>query len=503
MSAVLVPPARFSVNGFHAQPTLAVPVAIEPVPGEQPGIARDATGRILTICGPVIDVAFPRGKLPGLHEALQVGDGDRGIMLEVQQLLGKESVRTIALGRTDGLARQMSVRRTGACLHVPVGPETLGRVFDMLGRPLDGRPAPKSAERWPIRRAVPTTLAVPREPMKLLETGIKVVDLLAPVAHAATTGIIGGAGVGKTILLQELMRTMSHKQGGVVVFAGVGERTREANDLLLDLGASGALKKSVVVLGQMSEPAGARFRAPLAALTMAEYFRDVEAREVLFLVDSISRYMQAGCEISGLLGRLPSEMGYQPTLGYELGVLESRIAATAWVGITSVQAIYVPADDLTDPTVAQAFAHLDTSILLSRQRAALGLYPAIDPLASSSRVLDPAHVGQRHYDIAMRVKQILGRSRQLDDIISLLGMGELQSEDQQIVRRARRLERFLTQPLFVTESITGQPGCHVSLEQTLAGCEAILAGRFDGVDERRLTMIGTAEDLAARREAAL
>ena len=283
---------------------------------------------------------------------------------------------------------------------------------------------------------------------------------------------------------------MSHKHGGVVVFAGVGERTREGNDLWLEMRESGALANSIMVFGQMSEPPGSRFRVALTALTMAEFFRDVENKEVIFLVDNISRYLQAGCEVSGLLGRLPSEMGYQPTLAYDLAVLEERIASTAWAGITSVQAIYVPADDLTDPAVAQTFVHLDASIVLSRDRAAHGLYPAVDPLASTSRLLDPAHIGERHYQVAMRVKQTIERYRELEDIISMLGMEELRPEDQQAVRRARRLERFLTQPLFVTESFTGQPGRHVPLEDTLAGCEAILAGKFDAVDERRLYMIG-------------
>jgi F-type H+-transporting ATPase subunit beta len=364
----------------------------------------------------------------------------------------------------------------------------------MLGEPLDGQAPLRAAERRPIHCAIPESLAVPRQPMRFLETGIKVIDLLAPVARAGTTGIIGGAGVGKTILLHELMRSMSHMQNGVVVFAGVGERTREGNDLWLEMRESGALANSIMVFGQMSDSPGTRYRAPLTALTMAEYFRDVEDKEVLFLVDNITRYLQASGEVSGLLGRLPSEMGYQPTLAYDLGVLEARIASTAWVGITSVQAIYVPADDLTDPTVAQAFVHLDAAILLSRARAAHGLYPAVDPIASNSRLLDPTYVGDRHYQVAMRVRQTLERSRELEDMVAVLGMGELEPVDQWIVRQARRLERFLTQPLFVTESFTGQPGRHVPLEQTLAGCEAILAGRFDAVEERRLTMIGAASD---------
>jgi F-type H+-transporting ATPase subunit beta len=453
-------------------------------------VAAKARGWILAVRGPVIDVEFA-GEMPGLNEALTVANGPRPLILEVQQVLGPTKVRTIALGHTEGLARGLPVERTRQAVQVPVGPPTLGRVFNVLGEPLDGQPAPAAAERRPIHHG--PSCAATRQPLSFLETGIKAIDLLAPVARAGTVGVIGGAGVGKTILLQELMRTMSHRHGAVVVFAGVGERTREGNDLWLEMCASGALASSIMVFGQMSDPPGTRFRAPLTALTMAEYFRDVEDKEVVFVVDSISRYLQAGCEVSGLMGRLPSEMGYQPTLAFDLGVLEERIASTAWVGITSVQAIYVPADDVTDPTVAQSFVHLDASILLSRQRAAHGLYPAVDPLASSSRLLDPVYVGERHYQVAMRVKQTIERYRELEDIISVLGTQELRYEDQHVVRRARRLERFLTQPLFVTESFTGQPGQHVPLVDTLAGCEAILDAKFDAVDERRLYMIGAAE----------
>jgi len=442
----------------------------------------------LSIRGSVIDVEFS-GEMPGLQEALTVKNGCHNVVLEVAQILGPEMIRAIALGHTDGLARGLSVERTGRGIHVPVGPATLGRVFNVLGEPLDGLPAPVAAAHWPIHRSGPVFDGQRHTPT-FRETGIKVIDLLAPVGRFVIAGVIGGAGVGKTMLLQELMRTASHKQGSVIVFAGVGERTREANDLWLEMRESGALAKSIMVLGQMSESPGTRFRAALTALTMAEFFRDVEQREVTFLVDNLARYLQAGCEVSGLLGRLPGQMGYQPTLAYDLGVLESRIASTAGAGITSVQAIYVPADDLTDPAVAQTFAHLDASILLSRDRAARGLYPAVDPLASTSRLLDPVHVGDRHYQVALRVKQTLERYREVKDIIAMLGMEELRPEDQQVVGRARRLERFLTQPLFVSESFTGQAGCYVSVEQTLAGCEAILNGELDTVDERRLHMIG-------------
>jgi F-type H+-transporting ATPase subunit beta len=460
---------------------------------KQPAVGAGSQGRILTVRGSVIDVAFP-GDLPSLHEALTVANGRRDLVLEVEQLLGKKIVRTIALGNPEGLARDLVVERTGESVHVPVGPATMGRVFNVLGEPLDGRGPPAAVERWPIHRPVPS-FAAERRPLAFLETGIKVVDLLAPVGRAGTAGIIGGAGVGKTIMLQEVMRTMSRRNGSMVVFAGVGERSREGNDLWLEMRASGALDSSVMVFGQMSESPGVRFRVALTALTLAEYFRDVEGKEVFFMVDNTLRYLQAGCEVSGLLGRLPGEMGYQPTLATDLAALEARIVSTGCsAGMTSVQAIYVPADDPTDPAVAHTFLHLDTCILLSRERAAHGLYPAVDPLSSTSRLLDPAHLGERHYQVAMRVKQTFERHRQVQDIISLMGMEELRFEDQQTVRRARRLERFLTQPLFTTESFTGRPGRYVALEDTLAGCEAILAGEFDALDERRLAMIGAVKE---------
>lgn len=457
--------------------------------GNKLPIAVPATGRILSIRGSVIDVAF-NGLVPGVHEALIVANGDRGLVLEVEQLLSKKVVRTLALGVTDGLTRDLAVERTGRSIHVPVGPATLGRVFNALGEPLDGLPPPRSAGRWPIHRHAPSFDA-DRPPPRFLETGIKVIDLLAPMARGGTAGVIGGAGIGKTILLQEVMRILSHKDGSVIVFAGVGERTREGNDLWLDMRKSGSLSNSILVFGQMSEPPGVRFRVALTALTMAEYFRDVEQKEVIFAVDNILRYLQAGCEVSGLLGRLPSEMGYQPTLASDLAVLQARIVSKGnWSGITTIQAIYVPADDLKDPGVAQAFVHLDSSILLSRDRAAHGLYPAVDPLVCSSRLLDPTFLGERHYQVAMRVKQTLQRYREVQDMLTMLGMEELRPDDQQAVRRARRLERFLTQPLFSAESFTGRPGQYVAPEETLSGCEAILDGKFDNVDERRLYMIG-------------
>jgi F-type H+-transporting ATPase subunit beta len=438
--------------------------------------------------------------MPGLHEALTVANGPRPLVLEVEHLLTGGIVQTIALGDTDGLARGLIVERTGQGVHVPVGPETLGRVLNVLGEPLDGLAPPAARDQWPIHRPTPS-FGADRHTGTVVETGIKIIDLLAPVGRSGTAGIIGGAGVGKTILLQEVMRTISHRPEVIVVFAGVGERSREGNDLWLEMRESGALAKSVMVFGPMSESPGVRFRVVLTALTMAEFFRDVEQKEVVFLVDNILRYLQAGSEVSGLLGRLPSEMGYQPTLGHDLALLEARIVSNGcWAGITSVQAVYVPADDLTDPAVAHAFLHFDTSIALSRDRAAHGLYPAMDPLRSSSRLLDPSLVGERHYQIAMRVKQIFERYGEVRDIISMLGTDELRHEDEQVVRRARRLERFLTQPLFTTEPFTGQPGQYVPLEDTLAGCEAIMAGEFDAVDERQLYMIGAASFQGRRQK---
>jgi F-type H+-transporting ATPase subunit beta len=419
----------------------------------------------------------------------------QALVLEVQQLLSGRIVRTIALGNTEGVSRGLIVERTGRGIHVPVAAANLGRVFNVLGEPIDGLAPLACGERWPIHRPAPS-FDVDRPELTFLETGIKVIDLLAPVGRRGTAGIIGGAGIGKTILLQEVMRTISGKPDCVVIFAGVGERTREGNDIWLEMRDSGALAKSVMVFGQMSEAPGVRFRTVLTALTMAEFFRDVEQKEVIFLVDNLLRYLQAGCEVSGLLGHLSSQMGYQPTLTSDLALLEARIVSSSyWAGITSIQAIYVPADDLTDPAVAQTFLHLDTSLLLSRDRAARGLYPALDPLGSTSRLLDPACIGEQHYRVAMRVKQIVQRYRDVQDIVAMLGMDELPLEDQQVVRRARRLERFLTQPLFTTESFTAKPGRYVTLEDTLAGCEAILGGEFDAVQELSLHMIGGVKEL--------
>jgi F-type H+-transporting ATPase subunit beta len=451
-------------------------------------------GRVAAIRGAVVEVEFEQ-ELAAINEAVQAEVDGRTIVMEVSQHLDLHTVRAIAMTNTEGLARGMAVERTGRPITVPVGPQTLGRLFNALGQPLDGGDPLDEAERWPIHRPSPP-LESQRHGLEFLETGIKLIDLLAPMARGGKAGLVGGAGVGKTILLQELIRTMNRNHGGGAVFAGVGERTREGNDLWLEMQQTGTLANSVLVFGQMNDAPGSRFRVALSALTMAEYFRDVHKSEVLFLVDNVFRYVQAGSEVSGLLGRLPSEVGYQPTLADDLAIFEERIASVNGASITSVQAVYVPADDLTDPAVAQTFGHLDASIVLSRNLAAQGLYPAIDPLASTSRLLDPVTIGPRHYAVALRVKQTIERYRELQDIIAMLGMDELSADDQNMVRRARRLERFLTQPLFVTETFTGHKGRHVSREQTIGGCEAILDGKCDTVDELRLYMIGALDEVA-------
>jgi F-type H+-transporting ATPase subunit beta len=436
-----------------------------------------------------VEVAFAEEHLPAVYEALNLRTDGREVLLEVSHHVSPTGVRAIVLGHPEGLARGMIVGRTGGPVRVPVGPNTLGRLFNVLGDPLDGLPAPV-AQRMPIHCSAPP-LTAQRRKVEFLQTGIKVIDLLAPLARGGKAGLIGGAGVGKTVLLQELIRTVSDRRDGVAVFAGVGERTREGNDLWLEMQQTGVIGRTILVFGQMNEAPGCRYRVALSALTMAEYFRDTEHRDVMFLVDNVFRYVQAGAEVSGLLGRLPSEVGYQPTLADDLAALEERVAAAGGAAITSVQAVYVPADDLTDPAVAHTFAHLDASIVLARSMAARGLYPAVDPLASTSRLLDPAHLGDRHYQVALRVRETIARYRALEDIIAMLGTEELSADDQQVVKRARRLERFLTQPMFVTETFTGLKGRHVPLQDTIAGCEMILDGKFDATDEVKLYMIGS------------
>lgn len=461
-------------------------------PTDSPSADRNPNGRVTAVHGSVVEVVFEHG-LPAINEALRLTAGEQPITLEVAHHLDPRTVRTIALAPTEGLARGTVVARTGGPIQVPVGPAALGRLMNVLGEPLDGGDPLDGVERWPIHRAAPPLVAQ-RRGVEFLETGIKVIDLLAPLARGGKAGLIGGAGVGKTVLLQEFIRSVSYDHKGVSVFAGVGERTREGNDLWHEMQETGVLANAILLFGQMSDPPGSRFRVALSALTIAEYFRDVKHSEVMFLVDNIFRYVQAGSEVSGLLGRLPSEVGYQPTLADDLGTLEERIASVADAAITSVQAVYVPADDMTDPAVVQTFTHLDASIVLSRGLAARGLYPAIDPLASTSRLLDPVRLGERHYRVALRVKETIERYRELQDIIAMLGLEELSAADQLIVRRARRLEHFLTQPFFVTEMFTGHEGRHVPLPQTVAGCEAILDGKYDDREEASLYMIGPIEE---------
>jgi F-type H+-transporting ATPase subunit beta len=458
------------------------------------GVLRTAPpGRVTAVRGPVVEAEFAEADLPSVYESLRLLADGREVFLEVSHHTSPIGVRAIVLGHPEGLARGMAVERTGGPVRVPVGPATLGRLFNVLGDPLDHLPAP-IADRMPIHRASPP-LTAQRRKVEFLETGLKVIDLLAPLARGGKAGLIGGAGVGKTVLLQELIRTMTDHHDGVAVFAGVGERTREGNDLWLEMQQTGVIGRTVLVFGQMNEAPGCRYRVALSALTMAEYFRDVEHRDVMFLVDNVFRYVQAGSEVSGLLGRMPSEMGYQPTLADDLAALEERVAASGGAAITSVQAVYVPADDLTDPAVAQTFSHLDASIVLARSMAARGLYPAVDPLGSASRLLDPSHLGERHYRVALRVRETVARYRELEDIIAMLGMEELSADDQRVVKRARRLERFLTQPMFVTESFTALKGRHVPLADTIAGCEAILDGKFDAVEESKLYMIGSVAEV--------
>ena len=453
---------------------------------------EEEPGRLTAVRGSVVEVVFAK-QLPYINEALTLSTEDRTVTFEVAHHLDAHTVRAIAMAPTEGFARGMAVARTHQPITVPVGPSTLGRLFNVLGVPLDGREPLADAERWPIHRSAPP-LAKQRRGVEFLETGIKVIDLLAPLPRGGKAGLIGGAGVGKTVLLQEFIRSVSQDHAGISVFAGVGERTREGNDLWHEMQQTGVLANAILLFGQMSDPPGSRFRVALAALTMAEYFRDVKKTEVMFLVDNIFRYVQAGSEVSGLLGRLPSEVGYQPTLADDLGTLEERVASVAGASITSVQAVYVPADDMTDPAVAQTFTHLDASIVLSRGLAARGLYPAIDPLASTSRLLDPARLGERHYEVALRVKETIERYRELQDIIAMLGLEELSAADQLAVRRARLLEHFLTQPFFVTEMFTGTEGRRVRLPQTVSGCEAILNGKYDDRDESKLYMIGAIEE---------
>ncbi len=455
-----------------------------------------SSGKIVQIIGAVVDVEFPRGEVPGIYDALTVDETE--ITLEVQQQLGDGVVRTIALGSTDGLKRHRPVTNTGSPIQVPVGKKTLGRVMDVLGNPIDDAGDIGAEDQWSIHRQAPSfeDQAASNE---LLETGIKVIDLICPFAKGGKVGLFGGAGVGKTVNMMELIRNIAIEHSGYSVFAGVGERTREGNDFYHEMKDSNVLDKVALVYGQMNEPPGNRLRVALTGLTIAEYFRD-EGRDVLMFIDNIYRYTLAGTEVSALLGRMPSAVGYQPTLAEEMGVLQERITSTKTGSITSIQAVYVPADDLTDPSPATTFAHLDATVVLSRNIAELGIYPAVDPLDSTSRQLDPLVVGQEHYDVARKVQGTLQRYKELKDIIAILGMDELSEEDKQSVARARKIERFFSQPFFVAEVFTGSPGVYVSLKETIRGFKGIVDGEYDHLPEQAFYMVGTIDQAVEKGE---
>ncbi|MDE7121375.1 MAG: F0F1 ATP synthase subunit beta [Oscillospiraceae bacterium] len=450
-------------------------------------------GKIVQIIGAVVDVRFPKEKLPRLLNAITVDYNGTTLVIEVAQHIGDDIVRCISMGSTDGLVRGMDAVDTGSPIKVPVGKETLGRMFNLLGEAIDEKPAPETAEKWAIHREAPSyeEQAAANE---VLETGIKVIDLIAPYLKGGKIGLFGGAGVGKTVLIQELINNVATQHGGISVFTGVGERTREGNDLYNEMTESGVLNKTVLVYGQMNEPPGARMRVALSGLTMAEYFRDTEGQDVLLFIDNIFRFTQAGSEVSALLGRMPSAVGYQPTLATEMGALQERITSTKKGSITSVQAVYVPADDLTDPAPATTFAHLDATTVLSRSISSLGIFPAVDPLESTSRILDPEIVGQEHYETARAVQSILQRYNELQDIIAIMGMDELSEEDKRIVTRARKVQRFLSQPFSVAEQFTGMQGKYVPLKETIRGFQEIIEGKHDDLPESAFLFVGTIED---------
>lgn len=461
-----------------------------------------ASGEIIQVIGPSVDVRFPEKEVPQLLNAINVDDPNRNIhvTLEVAQILGNNIVRCVSLSPTDGLARGMKAVDTGAPIMVPIGPQTLGRIFNVFGETIDGKgPVPHPEQRDQIHRASPTFHE--QLPIStILETGLKVIDLLAPFPRGGKIGLFGGAGVGKTVIVMELIRNIAQEMGGVSVFAGIGERTREGNELWLELNASGVVDKTALVFGQMNEPPGARLRVGLTALTMAEYFRDQERKDVLLFIDNIYRYIQAGSEVSTLLGRMPSAVGYQPNLATEVAQLEERIASTRNGAITSVQAIYVPADDLTDPAIVTTFAHLDAKIVLSRQIAELGIYPAVDPLDSTSRIMDPRILGDEHYQTAIDVQKVLQRYKDLRDIISILGIDELSDEDKRTVARARKMQRFFSQPFFVAENFTGTQGKYVKLADTINGFKMLVEGKLDDIPEQAFYMAGTIEDVMEAAE---
>ena len=453
-----------------------------------------SNGTIVQVIGAVVDVEFPRDAIPKVYDALRLDD--QSLTLEVQQQLGDGVVRTIAMGSSEGLKRGLAVNNTGEPIRVPVGEKTLGRIMDVLGTPIDNAGEIGEEERWPIHRD-PPSFEEQAPTTELLETGVKVIDLIMPIAKGGKIGLFGGAGVGKTVTLMELINNIAKEHGGYSVFAGVGERTREGNDFYYEMKESKVLEKVSLVYGQMNEPPGNRLRVALTGLTMAEYFRD-EGRDVLMFIDNIYRYTLAGTEVSALLGRMPSAVGYQPTLAQEMGVLQERITSTSTGSITSFQAVYVPADDLTDPSPATTFAHLDATLVLSRQIAELGIYPAVDPLDSTSRLLDPHVIGEDHYQTARSVQAVLQRYKELQDIIAILGMDELSEDDKLIVQRARKIQRFLSQPFTVAETFTGSPGKYVPLKETVNSFKAIVAGEFDHLPEQAFYMVGAIEEAEER-----
>ena len=457
-------------------------------------------GTVVQIMGPVLDIRFPEDNLPELLQAISVKNGEQTIIAEVAQHIGDNVVRCIAMSSTDGLARGAEAENTGAAITVPVGEECLGRVFNLLGQPIDGGAEPQTEERWPIHRAAPS-YEEQETSTEILETGIKVIDLICPYAKGGKIGLFGGAGVGKTVLIQELIYNIATEHNGYSVFTGVGERTREGNDLFLEMTESGVIKKTAMVFGQMNEPPGARMRVGLSGLTMAEYFRDVKHQDVLLFIDNIFRFTQAGSEVSALLGRMPSAVGYQPTLATEMGALQERITSTKNGSITSVQAVYVPADDYTDPAPATTFAHLDATTALDRGIASLGIYPAVDPLNSTSRILSPEVVGQEHYEVARGVQRILQRYKELQDIIAIMGMDELSEEDKLTVSRARKVQRFLSQPFAVAEQFTGYEGKYVPLKETVRGFKEIIEGKHDQIPESCFLFAGSIDDVVAKWKA--
>ncbi|MBQ3115163.1 MAG: F0F1 ATP synthase subunit beta [Clostridia bacterium] len=456
-------------------------------------MSNELKGSVVQVMGPVVDVCFEEGNLPDIYNALTMKIGERTLTVEVAQHIGDNTVRCIAMASTDGLARETEVSDTGKAISVPVGRKTLGRIFNVLGEPVDNKPEPQDAEKWDIHRPAPkySELSTSTE---ILETGIKVIDLLCPYSKGGKIGLFGGAGVGKTVLIMELINNIAKEHGGLSVFTGVGERTREGNDLYNEMMESGVLANTTLVYGQMNEPPGARMRVGLSGLTMAEYFREEEGQDVLLFIDNIFRFTQAGSEVSALLGRMPSAVGYQPTLANEMGMLQERITSTKKGSITSIQAVYVPADDLTDPAPATTFAHLDATTVLSRTIASQGIYPAVDPLESTSRILSADILGEEHYTVAREVQRILQRYNELMDIIAIMGMDELSDEDKQLVQRARKIQRFLSQPFHVSEKFIGIPGTYVPLNETIRGFKEIIEGKHDDLPESAFLFVGTIDE---------